>query len=89
MTQALSSMTFTGCAKTNEVVRKACNERGFCTAWRATLDLDMYVNDLTQSRRLARMPIGRTHPTDKNTRQFNKREHVLLGKVDPLFWDML
>jgi hypothetical protein len=37
----------------------------------------------------ARIPIGWNHPIDKNTRHFNKMEHVLIGKVDPLFRDML
>jgi hypothetical protein len=51
-------------------------------------------------RRLARIPLGLNHLSDKDTRRFNKLEHVLtktsdisdvsnIGKVDPLFRDML
>jgi hypothetical protein len=36
-----------------------------------------------------RISLGLKHPSDKNTRRFNKLEHVLIGKVDPLFRDML
>jgi hypothetical protein len=36
-----------------------------------------------------RIPPGWNHPGDKNTRRFNKLEHVYIGKVDPLFRDML
>jgi hypothetical protein len=49
---------------------------------------------------LARIPLGLNHPSDKNTRRSNKLEHILtktsdisdvsnIGKVDPLFRDML
>jgi hypothetical protein len=36
-----------------------------------------------------RIPLGLNHPSDKNTRRFNKLEHVPIGKVDPLFRDRL
>jgi uncharacterized membrane protein len=38
---------------------------------------------------LARIPLGWNHPSDKNTRRFDELENVLIGKVDPLFRDML
>jgi hypothetical protein len=49
---------------------------------------------------LVRVPFGWNHPNDKNTRCFNEWEHVFhktsdlsdvsnVGKVDPLFRDML
>ena len=38
---------------------------------------------------LAPTPLGWDHPIDKNTRLFNKMEHVLIGKVEPLFRHML
>jgi hypothetical protein len=38
---------------------------------------------------LARIPLEWNHPRDKNTRGFNELEHVLIGKVDPLFRNML
>jgi hypothetical protein len=38
---------------------------------------------------VARISLGRNHPSDKNTHRFNTLEHVLIGKVDPLFRDML
>jgi hypothetical protein len=38
---------------------------------------------------LARIPIRWNRLIEKNTRQLNMLEHVLVGKVDPLFRDML
>ena len=30
---------------------------------------------------LARFPLGWNHPNDKNSRQINKLEHILIGEV--------
>jgi hypothetical protein len=38
---------------------------------------------------LARIPIRWSHLIDENTRQFMNVEHVLVGKVGPLFRNML
>ena len=39
--------------------------------------------------RLARIPIRWSHLIDENTRQFMNVEHILVGKVGPLFRNML
>jgi hypothetical protein len=47
------------------------------------------VEDKPESSDLAGIPIGWNRLIEKNTRQLNMLEHVLVGKVDPLFRDML
>jgi hypothetical protein len=38
---------------------------------------------------LERFPIGLNHPVEKKTLKINELEHVLVGKVDQLFRNML